>query len=269
MSSPDQYAIFPNDAPRAEYLPAAPPATKPLYTPGAVTLATVFGGPLAGYWIMATNYRRMGRPADAQRAIASGLLIVALIVGAGFLLPPEYQSAALGMNIALIFFLRRQAQKEQGAAVEEHLAQGGREGSLWAAFGVGMAICLLVMSIALGVIFAPTLLHPSITVGLNDKVIYSGSAARQDAELLGQALKADGFFQDKGIVVRLAKSGGATTVSFSVKDGLWNDEQYVSNVEAFGREIAPAVGGTPFTIRLLDSAGITRREITISNPTAF
>jgi hypothetical protein len=271
MSSPDQYAIFPNDAPRdgaprAEYLPAAPPATKPLYTAAAVTLATVFGGPLAGYWIMATNYRRMGKSAEARNAIAAGVLIDVLVVGAGLLLPSEFQSAALGVNIALIFFLRKQAQKEQGAAVEEHLAQGGREGSLWAAFGVGIASCLLVIGIALGFIFAPTLLSPSITVGLNDKVIYSGSAARQDAELLGQALRADGFFHDKGIVVRLSKSSAGTTVSFSVKDGLWDDEQYVSNVEVFGREIAPAVGGSPFTIRLLDSAGITRKEIRISEP---
>jgi len=100
-----------------------------------------------------------------------------------------------------------------------------------------------------------TMSSPSIQVGSSDRVYYSGSATKENAESLGKALQADGFFQNKGAEVLLSKGGAGAAVSWRVKDSAWNDEHYLSLLDDFGHEIAAGVGSTPFTIRIYDSGG--------------
>ena len=61
-----------------------------------------------------------------------------------------------------------------------------------------------------------------VIIGTQDEVFYSGSATKDQATALGNALKGDGYFQDKGVTVLLDKESSGTTISFVVKDGFWN-----------------------------------------------
>jgi hypothetical protein len=60
-----------------------------------------------------------------------------------------------------------------------------------------------------------------VLIGTSDEVRYSGSATQQEAEALGAALKASGYFQDHGAGVILSNGGDGSVISFAVKDGFW------------------------------------------------
>jgi hypothetical protein len=92
-----------------------------------------------------------------------------------------------------------------------------------------------------------------VTIGTKDEVIYSGSATEAQATALGNALKSDGYFQDRGVTVLLNIGGNGTTLSFVVGDGVWNEAGTMGQFEEVGREVADSVGGLPVTVQLMDT----------------
>lgn len=102
-----------------------------------------------------------------------------------------------------------------------------------------------------------------IVIGTKDDVYYSGKATKADAQQLGDALKASGYFSDKGADVLLKKGAEGTQVSFIVKEGSWEQPSMVASFEEFGRQIAPSVGGFPIQLRLLNNAREVKEESTI------
>src|SRR5580765_44422 len=84
-----------------------------------------------------------------------------------------------------------------------------------------------------------------------ESIHYTGSTTEEDARALGDALKGVGFFKgEREIDVLLNKKDGATTASFVVQDGKWDDEEVVAGFKSIGETIAVAVPGQPFTVRL-------------------
>jgi hypothetical protein len=90
-----------------------------------------------------------------------------------------------------------------------------------------------------------------LAIGANDAVYYFGDATNSDASALGEALRAAGYFTDKGATVALLKGEGAV-ISFVVQEGLWNQPAVTATLERLVRQIAPSVGGLPIELRLLD-----------------
>ncbi len=90
------------------------------------------------------------------------------------------------------------------------------------------------------------------TVGTRDAVYYFGAATQTQARALGQALREAGFLRDLGAEVVLSKDGG-TAISFVVNDGVWNRADAVQGFQHLVRQVAPAVGGLPLQVRLLNS----------------
>jgi hypothetical protein len=120
------------------------------------------------------------------------------------------------------------------------------------AYGVGLA---LLATLAGGVYRSEVHKNRKVMFGTRDEVDYTGYANEQDARALGQALGASGFFSNQGVSVLLSKGPGGASVSFVVKDSAWNHPETIASYEVVGRRIAPALGGFPITVRLLDAAG--------------
>jgi hypothetical protein len=93
----------------------------------------------------------------------------------------------------------------------------------------------------------------TVTIGTKDQVIYSGTATEAQATALGNALKSDGYFQDRGVTVLLNIGNGATTISFVVGDGVWNQQGMMGQFEEVAREVAGTVGGLPVNVQLMDT----------------
>ncbi len=222
----------------------------------SIALATFFGSPVAGGGLMALNYRRMGNRTGASLALACGVAVTAAAIGAGYLIP-SYATSAVA--VMLVVAMKNTAKALQGNAIEEHVRLGGRLSSRWAASGFGLAL----LAVIFGGIVTVLLMHDSETklaVGTNDAIYYSGSASKQDAVTLGDALKKIGYFRDTGANILYSRGIDGNTVSFVVKDGVWKQPELITAFQEIGRAIAPAVGGLPIKIRLVNSARETMKE---------
>ena len=241
--------------PGGEASPPPIPAYR-LFNADSVGLATFLGTPIAGGILMAVNYRRLGKGGKAAAVLLIALLVTALALVFGYLVP---QGVSALVAVGLFLGARTAAKALQGAAVEQHVRQGGKLGSKWAAAGLGIALLAIVVG---GYLLVYSALNPKVQIGTKDEVYYSGSATQQDAQKLGAALKTTGFLSDRGASVFLSKGNGGTVVSFVVKEGIWNDPAMVASFEEIGRQIAPSVGGFPIQVRLIDSARAVKKEVT-------
>jgi hypothetical protein len=225
-----------------------------LFDSNSVGLATFVGGPVAGSFLMALNYRRLGLKGKATSALIIGAIVTALAILIGWNLP---SSVNFPLALALLFATQRIARFLQGPAIQQHAQQGGSLASRWTAFASGLSFMAVLLTVAFmtmyksGGAFAAS---KSVTIGRKDQVYYSGSATRKDAQTLGDALKKDAFFTDRGADVLLAKGKDGTSLSFVVQDKFLSQPGILSSFEEVARQVAPTVGGFPVQLQLVDAA---------------
>jgi len=236
------------------------PAYK-LYDPVAVGIAAFLGSAILGTALMAINYRHLGRRSAALWSIVIGTAATVLVVACANWIP-SWAGTAVGL--ALFLGTYNAAKSLQGATVARHEQLGGRIASRWIAAGLGvlaLAAWAAIYLFALGQ-------SKKVTIGSNDSVYYAGSATRQDAQALGDKLKAISFFSDRGAAVMLSKGADGTVVSFVMQDGAWNQPAMVAGIEEVGREIAPTVGGFPITVRMANTLQQTRKQMAVGEVVA-
>jgi hypothetical protein len=235
-----------------------------LFDAVAVGLATFFGTPVAGGLLMMLNESRLGRTGRGVALFVGTIVLTGLVILVGWNIPTGASSA---IALALVIAMRYTATGLEGKAVDEHVKRGGQLGSRWVAFGIGVLfLALLFGGVFLGVYLTSVNSGPKVVVGSKDEVYYKGGATQADATTLGNALKADGYFTDKGVTVILDKSAG-TAISFVVKEGSWDQPENVSTFDEIGREVAPSLGGFPVKVRLLNKAFDMKNETTVGKLT--
>lgn len=136
--------------------------------------------------------------------------------------------------------------------------------------GSAMRVVMSVLAILIALVSAAVYFVQNgkkVTIGTKDEVFYSGTATKDQATALGNALKADGYFQDKGVTVLLDKESSGTTISFVVKDGIWNQTGMLSSFEEIARTVASTVGGLPVQLNLDNSSKVVEKSSTIGEAT--
>ena len=122
-----------------------------LYSPGQIAWATFLGAPIAGCWLLALNYKRLGQATAAGAAVAVGLAGTVLLFAIAFVLPDNFPNSVMP---AIYVFCTYQIVKQlQGKTFEERLAIDGQKGSGWIATGVGILCMILVMAALVAVLF--------------------------------------------------------------------------------------------------------------------
>ena len=116
-----------------------------LFHATAVAVATYSGTPIAGFLLMAVNYRRLGQTRRAVMAVMLGLLATGLVVMCWVRLP---FFVSIPVCLGLLLGTRAYAGSMQGAALAQHVSRGGRLGSKWVALGVGLG-CLAALLMGL------------------------------------------------------------------------------------------------------------------------
>src|SRR5271155_1288546 len=195
--------------------PSEPIARGPeyrLFDSGAVAVAAFICCPLAGAILIAVNYVRLGKAGKAVLAVTLGLIATALEI----LIRWDWHGS-LGSAAFEILFLTSTwicawqiAKEEQGDAVKEHTAHGGQLESRGTAALVGIAT-LAALLVVVGAVAYAYQYRKILIIGAKDQVIYSGIATAAEATALGNALKGDAYFQDRGASVLLNKGFGSTT----------------------------------------------------------
>ena len=131
------------------------------------------------------------------------------------------------------------------------------------AIGIGLLLLTGMAFLTTEVVRRPKPRIPKVTIGTKDEIYYSHSATVEDATALGHALRAIGFFTDRGAAVLLSRNAAGTVVSFVVQEGLWNNPAAAGSFEEIGRRVASTVGGLPIEIRLVDSAWNVQKALQV------
>jgi hypothetical protein len=243
--------------------PVAAPEPIPTYTlfdSTSVTIATLLGSPVAGTGLLALNYQRLGKKNAAIATLATGIAATGIAIAFGDRVPTY---ATTGIAVGLLVTTMNLAKSLQGQAVQQHVLRGGPLGSRWAAAGLGLLLIIVILGGAFLVGYQLGGFGSKVVIGSKDEVFYSGSATKQDALALGQALKDASYFLDRGVTARISKGPDGTTVGFVAQDGMWDRADIVSGYEEIGREIAPAIGGFPIQLRLMNSAEATKKQLVV------
>jgi hypothetical protein len=180
---------------------APPPPAYRLYTSGHVGAATFLGGPIGGGWLIARNFRTLGRPQAANITLglcALGLLgLLAAVLGLdsyGEKLPATVQtSPALVVLVAMVMI----ANALQGDDVKAHQAAGGKLASSWYAVLAGIVGLAITVGGIVGVLIVVEGLpddRPMVSFGDGHEVFYRDGATEDDARAVGKALTDHGVF---------------------------------------------------------------------------
>lgn len=133
--------------------------------------------------------------------------------------------------------------------------------------GLALGAGLLLLAALTGLIYEmahrPGRLLPKVIIGTKDEIYYSHASTRQDALALGQALQGLGFFRGRGSTVLLSRNPGGTILSFVIPEGQWDSLPAVAAFEEIGRRIAPAAGGLPLELRLVNSGWHVKKTLQI------
>lgn len=132
-----------------------------------------------------------------------------------------------------------------------------KRASNWLALGVGLVLLVTVVQ----VMRRPKPSVDKVVVGSRDEVYFSHPVTRDDASKLGHALQATGFFRDLGATVRLAREHGIPVVSFVLDQGAWERADAAATFEEIGRRVAPAAGGFPIEIQLVDTGWTVHKSL--------
>ena len=104
--------------------------------------------------------------------------------------------------------------------------------------------------------------QPSVDMGNGQEVFYVRGATRDDAQRVGEALIASGYFEGtKGRDVIIAGPAGAREIGFLFADQAWNSELVVLHLRSVVEDIAPALGGDGVTMRLLGVDGHEKKRL--------
>ena len=180
-----------------------------------------------------------------------GVLATVLLIGLGFALPAH--SGGIPLAFVPTFIMVALAQWLQGKAFESHKLAGGQVASKWSAAGVGVVSFVVLVGSIFAIVFA---MEPTrgtrLPIG-SSEIYYSGSSTEAEAKALGKALTDDGYFAaGRTTTVLISKDANGTTLRFVVKP---EEGQKDSTLDAFGKvaeDVAPAVGGKPITLKLVD-----------------
>src|SRR6185503_9708713 len=116
-----------------------------LYTPNQVALASFIGAPLGGFWLIAANYRVLGKDSARMKAIATGVLSTVAILSLGLVLPENFPRVVV--PAAYTFGMKQLAIALQGIDIA-NLTTSGKH-STWRAAGVGFLCFIGMMAVVM------------------------------------------------------------------------------------------------------------------------
>jgi len=239
-----------------------------LFDANSVALATLLGSPVAGAALMAINFQRLGQGVKAVFTLLIAIVVTGLVILVSSAIPG---GASVPIAIALVYAMRKIAEMTQGRAVQEQLSRGGRLGSKGVAAGFGAGFLVVIGAIVYLAIMGgalPGAGDSKVTIGSKDEVFYAGTASKEEALALGNRLREIDYLADRGVSVFLEKTASAKTISFVVKEGLWNDAGTVYSFDEIAREVAPTVGGLPVQVRLINKYRDVKDESTVGKVSA-
>ncbi|MBX3024097.1 hypothetical protein KF840_04220 [bacterium] len=134
------------------------PLAGALYSPRQVVSATMLASPLAGAWLLAANFQRLGDRPARTRSLTWGILGTIAVFVIAWFLPDRFPRLLLPLIYGVIMHLA--ANRLQGPAFAAHLAAGGRRHSSWRVLGIGLLVLGILLLTAFAISVTLALLLP-------------------------------------------------------------------------------------------------------------
>jgi hypothetical protein len=223
-----------------------------MYSAGQIAAAAFFGGPVAGGWLLALNYKRQGEPARGRAAIALGALAMAGLIAAAFVVPERAMSSLALVPVVGMYWI---AKSLQGDSYQRHLARLGRLGSNWRVAGIALASLALCGGTIVGAVIGYAYWNAPAELVMGDgNVLYTAGVTTAEAQAVGSTLlELERFRSGKTWTVEVARDDGRHVVAFVVKDFVFGDDQAHQGFHELADELSHrAFGDAPLDIWLAD-----------------
>ena len=139
----------PYQAPQAE-LVASVAGARPLYSIGAVGIATFIGSPLAGALLLTRNLAALGRSSESGGIWGLAVAVFVALTALALILPESVP--ALPFTIAQLMWMTWLTQQRVGEQIRVHREQAGIFHSNWKAAGIGLLFGVVIFAIAFAVV---------------------------------------------------------------------------------------------------------------------
>lgn len=146
------------DANKFSSIDAANKTRVTLYPPGHVALAAFVGTSIAGFLLLALNYRRLGYSAAASIALIIGLIASLLLIVFKLTLLAHVSNFSITLVHTLLMYFT--ARVLQGRQYSRGIDDGAIEGSGWIALGIGFLSLAALFVIFFVGMFAVALFTP-------------------------------------------------------------------------------------------------------------
>jgi len=223
----------------------------PMYSPGQITAATFFGGPIGGAWLLAINYRRLGEPRKARAAIAISALALVALGGLGLLI--DRQASSLGL--VSVVAMSALARSLHSAAYDRHIALGGPRASVWRAIGIGVAGLALSFAVIVGaaLVYGEVTAPSEIRIG-KCAVLYGDDTTRAEAQAVADELVRIRYFDpSRDATVKVSRDHQRHIVAFVVQDFAFTDAKLQDAFRTVARDLSSnAFANEPVDLWLSD-----------------
>lgn len=210
---------------------------KILFTERAISGSTFLGGPLAGIYLIAYNFRQIGKESAARHTWLIGIPTIIILIPLLMSIPEHIISESISKYFHLLWVIpvyivvKIYQQKE----IENHLASGGEKGSAWKATGIGFVslVILLLYIFLLALIMTKNIeAIPEFEVSVvqmekSGCIVYYDSTviSQTEARVAGAILEKVGYFEPHSIDVNALfyKMKDKYTVAVAVDESVFSD----------------------------------------------
>ncbi len=230
-----------------------------LYSVGQITGATFLGGPLSGGVLLALNYRALGEPARALKALVAGAVAMVVLVALIAVLPEGVPNGVI--PVAYTIAMGQIAHSLQGARIAQHLEAGGAKGSHWRTAGLGCGGLVVFFVLAMAVLLA--LPQDKIEV-YDSEVIWEDGATEEQARLVADYMTDIGVFgpEKNGITITVAQPDDALQLQFIIVDLGWEDAGKVASFQTIGDDFSEvALEGAPVEVWMCNDFMMPRKVL--------
>ena len=244
--------------------PMAPPPAR-IFSTQVVTAVTFLTGPLGGTCLLFLSLSRLGRKAEARRALALGGAVAAAQVLAATMLPYGTVST---LPFAAMLVMNTLSKRLLDPYAVPHFNQGGQRGSGWFVFGTCVVSAIAMVVLIGGAMLIKQSASRHVDVSPGHRVIYNKQAGEAEARKVGEILEAHGVFAPgQNAVVDYVRYRNNLSLEITLSGG-WSTPETMKLYTEIAHEIATATKQRFVSIRLLDSGGRVKQKVEISRAAA-
>jgi hypothetical protein len=119
----------------------------------SIVLAAFLGGPLPAGYLIAENFRNLGKPDAARNTWIIAIIVTIAVVGLAYIMPAGNAGRSYFIPLVYILLTRLLVRQYQSKAILEHVNAGGPMYNGWKGALAGLIGCVIMVAVLVGAYF--------------------------------------------------------------------------------------------------------------------